>query len=359
MPHPLSRLLLPAALAAFAASAQAAPPPLDTLTVAPGWSIETWVADIPRARSMARSPSGVVYVGTREGGTVYAVRPTSDGGREVLTILRGLDSPNGVAFRNGALYVAEISRINRYDAIESDLARLPKPVTIAKLPTEKHHGWRYMAFGPDDKLYVAIGAPCNVCDRDAEDFATIVRMNPDGSGREVVARGVRNSVGFTWQPKTRAFWFTDNGRDMLGDDVPPCELNKLTKTGEHFGFPFCHGGDIVDPEYGKLGRCSDVTAPVQRLGPHVAPLGLAFVDGDVVIAEHGSWNRSERIGYRLMRVKLEGDRAVAYEPFVTGWLRPDGSVTGRPVDILTLPDGSLLVSDDKAGAIYRLNRKIS
>lgn len=225
-----------------------------------------------------------------------------------------------------------------------------------------------MAFGPDDKLYVAIGAPCNTCDRDQEDFATIQRMNPDGSNREVVARGVRNSVGFTWHPVTHELWFTDNGRDLLGDDVPPCELNRLSRVGENFGFPFCHAGTITDPEFGKLGRCADVTPPVQALGPHVAPLGLRFYTGNqfpaeyrhqAFIAEHGSWNRSKKIGYRITLVKLDGNRAVSYTPFVSGWLKPDGTVTGRPVDLLQLPDGSLLVSDDKAGAIYRITYKAS
>jgi glucose/arabinose dehydrogenase len=220
-----------------------------------------------------------------------------------------------------------------------------------------------MALGPDGMLYVAIGVPCNVCDRDADDFATIVRMRPDGSARSVVARGVRNSVGFTWHPVTGQLWFTDNGRDMLGDNVPPCELNRLSRVGEHFGFPFCHGRAIADPEFGTLGRCAAATAPVQELGPHVAPLGLRFYTGrqfpreyrgDLFVAEHGSWNRSEKIGYRVMRVRLKGDRAVGYEEFLTGWLTPEGRVTGRPVDILVQTDGSLLVSDDVAGAIYRV-----
>ncbi len=235
---------------------------------------------------------------------------------------------------------------------------------MARLPNNKWHGWRYLGFGPDGKLYVPVGAPCNVCDRDSEDYATILRMNADGSGREVVARGVRNSVGFTWHPRTRALWFTDNGRDELGDEVPSCELNKVSRLGEHFGFPFCHQGDIADPEFGKLRSCGTATAPVQKLGPHVAPLGLKFYGGrqfpaeyrgQLLIAEHGSWNRSTPIGYRVMRVKLDGDRAVAYEPFITGWLSDDRKVSGRPVDVLELADGSVLVSDDVAGVIYRVS----
>jgi glucose/arabinose dehydrogenase len=340
-----------------------AAPALEGLTLPPGFQIEAWAADVPNARSMALGANGTVFVGTRSGGTVYAIRAGKNGEREVLKMLRGLDMPNGVAFRDGALYVAENAAISRYDDIESRLDSPPKPVRIATLPDENHHGWRYMAFGPDDKLYVGIGAPCNVCNRDAEDFATIIRMNANGSGREVVARGVRNTVGFAWHPASRQLWFTDNGRDMLGDDLPPCELNRLVEPGSHFGFPFCHATGIVDPEYGTHGKCANSVAPVLDLGPHVAPLGMLFYTGkafpagyrgQVFIAEHGSWNRSERIGYRVMLVRLEGDKAVSYEPFISGWLKADGTVTGRPVDVLQLPDGSMLVSDDKAGAIYRV-----
>lgn len=333
------------------------------LSLPAGFHIETWVGEIPNARSMARAEGGTLFVGTRQGGVVYAVRAKDDGSREVLTIARGLDMPNGVAVHDGALYVAEMAKIWRYDDIERHLDAPPAPVLVAELPSERHHGWRYIGFGPDGKLYVSIGAPCNVCDRDAEDFATIIRMNADGSGREVIARGVRNSVGFTWHPTSGELWFTDNGRDMLGDDVPPCELNRLGRIGEHFGFPACHGAAIADPEFGKPGGCAATTPPVQELGPHVAPLGVRFYTGtqfpqayrgQVFIAEHGSWNRSERIGYRITLVRLDGNRAVSYTPFITGWLAPDGSVSGRPVDLLQLPDGSMLISDDKAGVIYRV-----
>ena len=339
------------------AVALAAAPDLSSLRLPAGAKIEVWVDGVANARSMTRSARGTVFVGTRTGGgRVYAVRTRADGSREVLTIASGLNTPNGVAYRQGSLYVAEIDRILRYDDIDNRLQTPPAPVIVTTLPAERHHGWRYMAFGPDDKLYVAIGAPCNVCDRDKEGYATIVRMNADGSGREVVARGVRNSVGFTWHPRTRELWFTDNGRDMLGDDVPPCELNRLSKPGEHFGFPFCHGTDVRDPQFGQLGRCETITRPVQSLGAHVAPLGVLFDRrGDVIIAEHGSWNRSEKSGYRLTRVRMQGDRAVAYEEFVGGWLTADGKIVGRPVDLLSLPDGSMLVSDDLAGVIYRIS----
>ncbi len=339
-----------------------AAPDLATLRLPPGFSIEVWAADVTNARSLVRGDRGTLFVGTRTAGIVHAV---SDSGstRRVRTIARGLTMPNGVAFRDGALYVGELRRILRYDAIESRLDSPPEPVVIAELPGESHHGWRYIAFGPDGKLYVAIGAPCNVCDRDAEGYGTIIRMNPDGSGRETVAHGVRNSVGFAWQPRSLDLWFTDNGRDMLGDDVPSCELNRLSRAGQHFGFPYCHAGDVADPQFGDLGRCADAVAPALKLGPHVAPLGLRFYQGrqfpqrwrgSLFIAEHGSWNRSQKIGYRVMHVRMDGNRAASYEEFATGWLRPDGSVTGRPVDLLVLDDGAMLLSDDVAGVVYRI-----
>lgn len=359
------RLRLPSSLLALIAAVaplmgSAAAPNLSELRLPAGFAIEVWAGDVANARSMTRSPRGTVFVGTRTGGgRVYAIREGEGGKRDVTVIASGLNSPNGVAFRQGALYVAEIDRITRYDDIDTQLdqgvAKLRAPVTIATLPADRHHGWRYIAFGPDDKLYVPIGAPCNVCDRDSDGYSMITRMNPDGSGREVVARGVRNTVGFRWHPKTGDLWFTDNGRDMLGDDTPPCELNRVSRVGEHFGFPFCHGKDVVDPQFGKLGRCDQITQPVQELGPHVAPLGMLFdSEGSAIIAEHGSWNRAEKIGYRLTRVRLQGNRATGYEEFVGGWLRPDGKVTGRPVDLLALPDGSILVSDDLAGVVYRI-----
>ena len=337
---------------------------LEDIQLPPGFHIETYVDNVPNARSMVLGDKGTLFVGTMREGKVYAVRTVPGGGApRVTTIASGLNTPNGVAFRDGDLYVAEINRILRYDDIESRLDSPPEPVQIAKLPGERHHGWRYIAFGPDGKLYVPIGAPCNICDRDADGYATIVRMNPDGSGRETIARGVRNSVGLTWHPRTGELWFTDNGRDLLGDDVPPCELNRLEKPGSHFGFPFCHAGEIEDPEFGKPGICRQFVPPARKLGPHVAPLGLEFYmgtqfpeqyRGQLFIAEHGSWNRSEPIGYRIMVVRLDGNRAVSYEPFATGWLKPDGAVTGRPVDLLVLADGSMLVSDDQAGKIYRI-----
>jgi glucose/arabinose dehydrogenase len=354
------RRMLALAVALAAAVPGLAAPDLSGVQLPAGFRIETWVADVPNARSLAIGAKDTLFVGTRTAGKVYAVRNISGEKRSVLTLASGLNMPNGVAFRDGNLYVAEIHRISRYDGIESKLDTPPRPVEIARLPAERHHGWRYLAFGPDGKLYVPIGAPCNVCER----FATIERMSPDGSQRETVARGVRNSVGLTWHPVSGELWFTDNGRDMLGDDVPSDELNRLSRAGDHFGFPYCHAGTVPDPEHGKDGACAQYVRPVQKLGPHVAALGLKFYTGShfpkeyrghLFIPEHGSWNRSAPIGYRITHVRLEGNRAVSYEPFATGWLGEDGKPRGRPVDLLVLKDGSMLVSDDHAGAIYRIS----
>ena len=344
-------------------AAIAAAPDLAALRVSPGAKIEVWADGVANARSMARSTRGTVFVGTRTGGgRVYAVRTRTDGSREVLTIASGLNTPNGVAYRKGALYVAEIDRILRYDDIDNRLQAPPSPVIVTTLPGERHHGWRYMAFGPDDKLYVAIGAPCNVCEP-GDPYAAMLRMNADGTGRETFARGIRNSVGFDWSPVDGALWFTDNGRDMLGDDIPPDELNRAPRAGMHFGYPYCHGGEIADPEYGARRKCTEFEPPAQKLGPHVASLGMRFYTGtmfpadyrnQIFIAEHGSWNRSKKIGYRIALVRVKDGKAVAYESFASGWLQGE-SAWGRPADVLVLPDGSLLVADDHAGAIYRIS----
>jgi glucose/arabinose dehydrogenase len=355
---------------ALAACSAFAAPSLEGVKLPPGFQIEVWTDKVPLARQMAFGPKGTVFVGSMKFGAapadkVYAIS-TVNGKPVVKTLLTGLNNPNGVAVRNGALYVGEVNRIVRYDNIEANLDKPPKPVVITRLPTEQHHGWRYIAFGPDDKLYVAIGAPCNVCDKGDVGYAQILRMNPDGTGREPVAKGVRNSVGFAWQPKSNKLWFTDNGRDLLGDNVPDCELNRLDKVGDDFGFPYCHAGDVVDPELGKMKGCSAAIAPALKLGPHVAPLSIRFYksgqfpkayENTALIAQHGSWNRSVPIGYRIMQVKLDGDKVISYEPFLTGWLKADGKVTGRPVDLQWAQDGSLLVSDDQEGAIYRISYK--
>ncbi len=343
--------------------------PLELLTLPEGFSIQTFAENVDGARSMAMGEEGTLFVGTRNEGNVYALRDTNGDFKadEVLVIASGLEQPNGVAFKDGALYVAEVSRLLRYSNIEQQLSNPPEPEVIYDdYPTEFHHGWKYIAFGPDNKLYVPVGAPCNICERSAEDerFATITRMEADGSNREIHAKGVRNTVGFTWHPETGEMWFTDNGRDMMGDDVPPCELNRITEFGQHFGYPYCHGGTVKDPEFGNQRPCSDFVAPVQPLGAHVAPLGVKFdtgtmfpeaYKGHAFIAEHGSWNRSSKVGYRVTLVKLHNNEAVSYEPFIFGWLDEEKQEAfGRPVDLLFLSDGSLLISDDFGDAIYRV-----
>jgi glucose/arabinose dehydrogenase len=270
----------------------------------------------------------------------------------------------GVAFREGALYVSAIDRILRFDGIEEKLDHPPPAQTLpVEFPHETHHGWKFIAFGPDGLLYVPVGAPCNICEPDAERYANIQRISPDGRTREVFARGVRNSVGFDWHPDTKELWFTDNGRDNLGDDAPPDELNHAPRAGLHFGYPYCHGGSIADPEFGAKRACREFTPPAQPLGPHVASLGMRFYTGSqfpetyrkaIFIAEHGSWNRSRKIGYRVSVVRLEGGRAIAYETFAQGWLQGERA-WGRPADVLVAPDGALLVSDDQAGAVYRIS----
>jgi glucose/arabinose dehydrogenase len=338
--------------------------PLDTLQLPPGFKIEVYASGVKGARSMALGPEGVIFVGTRDAGNVYALLDTQNKNKadQVLILDKGLSMPNGVAFKEGSLYVAEISRVLRYDQIIARLKKPPKPVVVNKdYPSEYHHGWKFIAFGPDGRLYVPVGAPCNICDA-GDPYASITRLSPDGSKFEVYARGVRNTVGFDWHPQTKELWFTDNGRDQLGDEIPPDELNHATKAGQHFGYPSCHAGDIKDPEFGNKAPCSQFVPPAQRLGPHVAALGMRFYTGkmfpeayqdQIFIAEHGSWNRSRKIGYRVMLVRLKDGKAVSYEPFAQGWLN-NGKVWGRPVDVLVMPDGALLVSDDYADAIYRI-----
>ena len=353
-------LAVSALLVSFNALAQA-DLDLAEISLPPGFSIEVWTDKVPNARSIALGDNGIVFVATRRDGRVYAVVQSNDSAPTVFTIAEGLKMPNGVAFHDGDLYVAENHRITRYPDIGDHLSNVPDPeIIIDTLSTETHHGWRYIDFGPDGKLYVAIGAPCNVCER--EGFANITRMNADGSDQEIVATGIRNSVGFTWHPETGELWFTDNGRDMLGDDIPSGELNRVARDGMHFGFPYCHGGDIPDPEFGAHRRCDEFEAPAQKLGPHVAPLGMLFYTGSMfpdeytgqaLIAEHGSWNRSRKIGYRISLVRMIDGAASGYEVFADGWLR-DEQVSGRPVDLLVYPDGSLLVSDDQNGVIYRI-----
>ncbi len=364
------RPILPSlALLAGLVPATAAPVPaeerLETIRLPEGFTIELY-ARVPNARQMAWGDRGTLFVGTRRDGRVFAVTDDDRDGRgeRVRTVASGLLLPSGVAFRDGALYVAAVNTILRFDDIENRLDDPPPPVVVTdRLPSARHHGWKVLGFGPDGYLYVPVGAPCNVCRVDGQ-FGRILRMRPDGSDLEVYAHGVRNSVGLAWHPVTGDLWFTDNGRDHLGDDLPPGELNRAAEAGLHFGFPFCHAGTLRDPEFGSLGRCAESEPPARALGPHVAPLGLAVHSGThlpdryrgaVFIAEHGSWNRSRKIGYRITVVPLADDHRTArgYETFAEGWLRGERA-WGRPADVLEAPDGSLLVADDQAGNVYRI-----
>ena len=338
--------------------------PLDRIKMPPGFSISVFSDQVPGARSMARSPKGILYVGTRGEGKVYALVDGNGDGRadEVHTIASGLTSPNGVAWKDGALYVAEISRILRFDGIDGRLKDPPKPAVVTDAyPKDTHHGWKFIRFGPDGRLYVPVGAPCNICDPENPIYSTITRIDPKGGKPEIFARGIRNTVGFDWHPKTRELWFTENGRDWMGDEGPPDELDHAPRAGLHFGFPYCNA-NTPDKEFNKNRPCSQFVPPAINLGPHVAALGMRFYTGtmfpepyrgQIFIAEHGSWNRSKPIGYRVTLVRLQGNKAVSYETFAEGWLG-GGAAWGRPVDVEVLPDGSLLVSDDKAGAVYRI-----
>ena len=334
-----------------------------------GFKISVY-AEVPNARSLTISPAGIVYVGNRSGNKVYAiVDKNKDGkGDKVYTVASGLNTPNGVAFKDGSLYIATISTIYKLDSIEAHLDNPPKPVVVYdKYPTDTHHGWKFIAFGPDGKLYVPVGAPCNNCDEENPVYSTITRLNTDGSGMEIFSKGIRNTVGFAWHPVTNKLWFTENGRDQMGENVPGDELNYAPEKDMHFGFPYCHQGNILDPKFGKGKNCSNYVAPVQVLGPHVAALGMRFYTGNkfpseyknqIFIAEHGSWNRSVPLGYRVMLVNInDSSKASSYSTFAEGWLQPDGKVLGRPVDVLVMPDGAMLVSDDYSGVVYRISYK--
>ncbi|MBM3343619.1 MAG: sorbosone dehydrogenase family protein [Betaproteobacteria bacterium] len=336
---------------------------LDQIRLPPGFHIELWAAGLPNARSLALGAKGTVFVGTRLAGAVYAV-VQRDGRRDVKTILNNLHRPNGIVFHNGDLYVAELSRILRYRDIENNLDH-PGPPTVVfdALPKDEVHGWKYMVMGPDGWLYFNIGAPCNSC-VPPDTHASIVRVDPQKGVMENVVRGVRNSVGMAFHPVTRELWFTHNGRDWMGEDVPHDTLNRVVRRGQHFGFPYCHQGDLPDPDWGKGRSCGEFAPPALKLGAHVAPLGMRFYTGTmfppdyqnrIIIANHGSWNRSERAGFNLMQVTLDAQgKALRYEPFAEGWAQGN-SHWGRPVDVQVMPDGALLVSDDEAGALFRIS----
>ncbi|MGD8580789.1 MAG: sorbosone dehydrogenase family protein [Lysobacterales bacterium] len=338
---------------------------LDELRLPRGFEIAIYADGVENARQMALGDNGTLFVGSRRAGRVYAV-VDGDGdhrAERVQVIADELEMPSGLAYRDGSLYVGAVDRILRFDDIESRLDSPPEPVLVSDaFPDKTHHGWKYLRFGPDGLLYVPVGAPCNVCDEPG--FAQIRRIRADGTGMDVFAEGVRNSVGLAFHPVTGELWFTDNGRDMLGDDLPGDELNHAPVSGLHFGFPYCHQGDLPDPEFGKGKVCSDYTPPALVLGAHVAALGLTFYTGDmfpenyrgqIFIAQHGSWNRSEKVGYNVLLVTLDPNgRVTGSEEFAGGWLQGQDN-WGRPNDVMQMPDGALLVSDDQAGVIYRIS----
>ena len=356
-----------ALLAALLQPVQAADPLLEKLgliRLPPGFEISVFADGVENARQLALGEHGTVFAGSRKAGKVHAVIDTNGDhiADQVLLVDQGLDMPSGLEFRSGSLYVAAVDRILRYDDIEARLDDPPSPVVVTDdFPDKTHHGWKYLRFGPDGLLYVPVGAPCNVCDEAG--FAQVRRLRADGSGMEVYAEGVRNSVGLAFHPRTGDLWFTDNGRDMLGDDLPGDELNHAPQPGLHFGYPYCHQGDSLDPEFGAGKSCADYRAPALTLGAHVAALGLTFYTGDqfptayrgqLFIAQHGSWNRTEKVGYNILLVRFDGNGAVTgSEVFASGWLQGQEN-WGRPNDILQMPDGSLLVADDQANAIYRI-----
>ncbi len=353
-------------LAGFALSAHAGQDWLGKIRLPEGFHISIYTDQTPNARSLALGDDGTVYVGTMDEGKVYALRDDDHDGKadKVLTLAAGLNDPNGVAFFKGDLYIAEIGRIVKLKDIAAHLADPPKPIVVFDgYPKDRHHGWKYLRIGPDGKLYVPVGAPCNICLSEKEIYASLTRLDVDGRNLEIYARGIRNTVGFDWNPQTGELFFTDNGRDWLGDDVPPEELNAAPKAGMHFGYPFCHGGDIADPEFGNLQACSRFTPPAWKFPAHVAALGIRFYQGrqfpaqyqgQLFVAQHGSWNRSTPQGYRVVLVKFKDGKPVADMIFADGWLQANGDVLGRPVDVLELADGSLLVSDDLKGVVYRI-----
>lgn len=339
--------------------------PINLIRLPHGFKITQYATGIPQARMMTLGTNGTLFIGTRTN-TIYAIpnATSTPSATQIIPIVTNVNSSSGVAFKDGSLYVGADGQVLRYDNIEANLNNPPAPVVVNNtIPAS--HGARTIRFGPDGKLYIKVGAPCNVCEESAGLYSgTIVRMNPNGTNIEVYVRGTRNAVGYDWHPITNELWFTNNGRDMLGDDIPPETLNHATTMGQNFGFPYCHAGYITDPEFGHLFACNQFTPPAQLLPAHVAPLGMRFYTGpsfpteyvnQVFIAEHGSWNRSSRIGYRISLVRLNGaSQAVGYETFADGWLQPGDAVWGRPVDIQVMPDGAMLISDDYANVIYRV-----
>ncbi len=344
--------------------------PLNKLKLPEGFSISIY-AKVPGARELALGQDGVVFVGTRGEGKVYALIPSKNfhKAKAVLTLAANLNEPNGVAFFQGDLYVAEIHKVIKYPNIMAHLNKPEKAEVINnRFPNRRWHGYKYIKFGPDKKLYIAVGMPCNTCNyrKSQPMFGTIMRMDTDGKHLEIFAKGIRNSVGFDWNPITKVLWFTDNGQDMLGDNTPPDEINRAPEKGMDFGFPFFYGDNVPAPGYKGISN-QGMSIPAHNLQAHVAPLGLEFYQGtmfpkkyqnQIFIAEHGSWNRSSKVGYKVIAVTVKNGKVTEVSPFITGWLQRQ-TYWGRPVDFVTLPDGSLLISDDDAGVVYRVKYRAS
>ncbi len=367
----MNRTLLLLSLSPFLLSGVCKPtliehdPRLEEIRLPAGFHISIFAEKVPTVRELALSPNGIVYAGSNDEGVVYAMPDRDSDGKAdtVLVVAKDLNMPVGVAWHHGDLYVSAVSRILVLRGIDGRLEHPPVAETVTDhYPTETHHGWKFIAFGPDDRLYVPVGAPCNICLSEDSIFATITSMRADGSDLRIEAHGVRNSVGFDWSPEDGSLWFTENGRDWFGDDLPSCELDHLSARGQHFGYPFCHQGDTLDPEFGIGRRCEEFIPPAAKLGPHVAPLGMRFYTGHqfpekyhhaMFIAEHGSWNRSTPVGYRVAVAFPQADGTAKHEIFAEGWLK-GASAWGRPVDVLNMPDGSMLLSDDAADMVYRI-----
>ncbi|HEY0823952.1 MAG TPA: PQQ-dependent sugar dehydrogenase [Ramlibacter sp.] len=337
--------------------------PLTALKLPPGFKIELWASGMPGIRAMSRSESGKIYAGTRGIGRVYEI--TDNGRQRSSRIVADKLTQPAVTYHNGSLYVAAIDKVLRYDRIDQNPNVQPVDLTARfNLPKEQHHNWKYIAFGPDGKLYVPFGAPCNIC-LPEQQYAQIRRYNADGSNMEVIATGVRNTQGFDWHPVTREMWFTDHGRDWMGDNAPEDELNRLSRPGQFFGFPFCHANGVPDKDVRKANPCAGVTLPVVTTGPHAATMGIHFYTGTMFppeyrnvafVARKGSWNRTQKFGYDVVTVRADANGGNArIVPFITGFLDTQkDAFWGRPVYFLQLPDGSLLLSDEQMGAVYRI-----
>ena len=332
------------------------------ITLPPGFRIATFASGLRNPRFMAISPKGDLFASLSISGRVVALPDLDGDGRADLSrkVLDGLDRPHGLAFHQGYLYVAENSRILRFRQ-EARYAFGGREVVVPSLPKDGGHWTRTIRFGPDGKLYASVGSSCNACVEDDQRRAAILRYNSDGTGEQIYAKGLRNAVGIAFHPQTGELWATENGRDWLGDDLPPDELNRI-KEGAHYGWPYCYGQRVVDDQFRKTEFCRTTEPAALEFPAHSAVLGLAFYtgsmfpqeyQGDLFVASHGSWNRSVPTGRKIFRVRMKDGRPERWEEFATGWLGQSGG-WGSPVDVIVGPDGALYVSDDHAGLIYRI-----